>query len=148
MKANESELSLWAKHSSSELLIPEQSQCESSWWTASFECLPLRVPGEIIKSTSVVEARRAIENLGVPLTAMRLGLLWGAPTYPRPRWGERFPPTSVVPSKKSQQPTFLARAVLYLIYVCCWFCLQEISQQHMLPTAKHIKEIPRVGNHS
>lgn len=124
-----------------------RASLKASWWTVSFECLPLQVPGEIIKSTSVVEVRRAMENLVVLLVSMRLGLLWGAHTYPSPLWDERFPPTSVVPSK-NVQPTFLARAVLYLICVCCWLCLQEISQQHMLPTAKHIKEIPRVGNHS
>lgn len=51
IKANEFEpkLRVWEKHSSAELLIPEQSQLNTSQRISSFEFLPLQVPGKTIR---------------------------------------------------------------------------------------------------
>lgn len=118
MKANELELSIWAKHGSIELLIPLQRQLKASWGNNNkFEFLSLWVPGETIRAHVWWGQREPWK------TWILWGWSWSGANHllpaTAPLWEKGLHPARFVAGIQHRQNSaaefFLARVFLYLI---------------------------------
>lgn len=109
--------------------------------SAALNFRPLQVPGETIGAQVCWRQRE-------PLKTWLFLRLWGAPTRPTshhpPVWEKILCPTCFVPGAQLRQNCPFGQSSC-LTSARSWFCLCEISAQHMVLKIKQTKETPGMG---